>query len=243
MGKKRTWLVANWKMHGTHAKVRDYAFAVNQALSLHHEGLQVVFCPPATYLETAHQSLPLNARLAIGGQNSAEPPEGAFTGGISAPMLKDVGAAYVILGHSERRQIMHETDKQVAGKVAIALSVGLVPIVCIGETETEYTAGKTKEVLNCQLENLKGKLGKSALIAYEPVWAIGTGKTPTLGEIEAAHSHIKSILGSAQPVLYGGSVKPANIREILSISSVDGALIGGASLEIESMVSMMDALK
>lgn len=232
------YLIANWKMHGSHAKVRDYAFAINRAMGAAPASVTAVFCPPFTYLETARTALPLNARLAIGGQNCAKDAEGAFTGGISASMLKDCGASYVILGHSERRLFMHETDDQVEAKVKAAFVAGLTPIVCVGETEQEYKDGKTLSVLECQLKNwIKG----DALVAYEPVWAIGTGKTPAAREIETAHSHIKSILGSAQPVLYGGSVKSANIREILSIEAVDGALIGGASLKIAEMETMIQA--
>ncbi len=245
-----TWLIANWKMHGTHARVRHFAYAVNDALAMAPAALKAVFCPPFSYLETARAALPPNARLAIGGQNCAKDAQGAFTGGISAPMLADCGARYVILGHSERRLFMHETDDQVSAKVQAAYAAGLTPIICIGETEAEYQAGKTAAVLENQLKPLLDANrriagatdGRPALIAYEPVWAIGSGKTPTSAEIEAAHTHIKSILGSAQPVLYGGSVKPANIREILSIASVDGALIGGASLEVESMCAMIAAV-
>lgn len=232
------YLIANWKMHGSHQRVRDYAFALNRALGSAPASLTTVFCPPFTYLETARSALPMNARLAIGGQNCAKDAEGAFTGGISAPMLKDCGASYVILGHSERRLFMHETDDQVEAKTRAAFAAGLTPVVCVGETEEEYKAGKTLSVLECQLKNwVKG----DALVAYEPVWAIGTGKTPTVVEIETAHSHIKSILGTAQPVLYGGSVKAANIREILAIEAVDGALIGGASLKAEEMEIMVRA--
>jgi triosephosphate isomerase len=129
----------------------------------------------------------------------------------------------------------------VEAKVEAAQNAGLIPIVCVGETEAEYNAGQTLTVLTKQVDAFKNKLKADALIAYEPVWAIGTGKTPTTGEIETAHSHIKSTLGSPHAVLYGGSVKPANIREILSLPAVDGALIGGASLEVESMCAMMKA--
>lgn len=232
------YLIANWKMHGTHASVRAFAFAFNRALGEAPATVAGVFCPPFTYLDTARSALPANARLAIGGQNCAKDAQGAFTGGISAPMLKDCGAGYVILGHSERRLYMYETDDQVSAKMQAAYAAGLTPIVCVGETEQEYLEGKTLDVLACQLKHwVKG----DALVAYEPVWAIGTGKTPTSAEIGRAHAHIKSILGSNQPVLYGGSVKPANIKEILEIDAVDGALIGGASLQVGSMVEMLKA--
>lgn len=232
------YLVANWKMNGSHDRVRGFAFALNRALGMAPASLTTIFCPPFTYLETARSALPLNARLAIGGQNCAKDTEGAFTGGISAPMLSDCGARYVILGHSERRLFMHETDDQVSAKMKAAHDAGLTPIVCVGETEQEHKDGKTLDVLACQLKQwVKG----NALVAYEPVWAIGSGKIPTTKEIETAHSHIKSILGSAQPVLYGGSVKAANIREILGVKAVDGVLIGGASLKIDEMEAMVRA--
>lgn len=232
------YLIANWKMHGSHVRVREFAFALNRAMATAPASLAAVFCPPFTYLETARTAMPLNTRVALGGQNCARDAEGAFTGGISAPMLKDCGAGYVILGHSERRLYMHETDDQVSAKMQAAYDAGLTPIVCVGETEQEYNEGKTLDVLACQLKNwVKGE----ALVAYEPVWAIGTGRTPTTVEIGKAHAHIKSILGSAQPVLYGGSVKSANIKEILAIEAVDGALIGGASLKIDEMAAMINA--
>ena len=241
MQRKNTWLIANWKMHGTHAKARAFAYEVNAALAMAPAHIHGVFCPPFPSPEPARAALPLNARLAIGGQNCARDDSGAFTGGISAPMLKDCGARYVILGHSERRQLMFESDNQVEAKVEAACRNGLTPIICVGETEAEYTNGETLAVLERQCAPLKKWVKAETLIAYEPVWAIGTGKTPTGDEIRAAHNHIKSILGSAVAVLYGGSVKPSNIGEILSIPGVHGALIGGASLEVESMVSMLRA--
>lgn len=231
-------LVANWKMHGTHDRVREFAFAVDRAMGAAPASVTAVFCPPFTYIESARAALPLNARLKLGGQNCAKDAEGAFTGGISAPMLADCGASYVILGHSERRLFMHETDDQVSAKMQAVYEAGLTPIVCVGETEQEYNEGRTLDVLACQLKQwVKGP----ALVAYEPVWAIGSGRTPTVDEISRAHLHIKSILGSEQPVLYGGSVKPANIREILGIPAVHGALIGGASLKADAMADMIKA--
>lgn len=233
------WLVANWKMHGTRAGAVTFASAINEALQNAPESLNIVFCPPFTYLEAAYTALPGDARLAIGGQNCAKDKEGAFTGGISAPMLKDCGARYVILGHSERRQYMYETDTQVEAKAETAIAAGLTPIVCVGETLEEYEAGKTAEVLKCQCSAIAKLKPGSYLVAYEPVWAIGSGKTPSLVEIEAAHAQVKSVLGSTTSVLYGGSVKPTNIREILAGTGVSGALIGGASLEPASMRAMM----
>lgn len=233
------WLVANWKMHGTRAGAVAFATAIDEALLIAPQSLNIVFCPPFTYIEAAHAALSANARLQIGGQNCAKDTEGAFTGGISAPMLKDCGARYVILGHSERRQHMYETDTQVEAKAATAIAAGLTPIVCVGETLEEYEAGKTAEVLKCQCGAIAKLTPGTYLVAYEPVWAIGSGKTPALAEIEAAHAQVKSVLGSTTSVLYGGSVKPTNIREILAGNGVSGALIGGASLKPESMRAMM----
>ena len=233
------WLIANWKMHGTRASAASFAFHINHQLAQAPAWLNVVFCPSFTALEAAHAAMPANARLAIGGQNCAKDNEGAFTGGISAPMLKDCGAGYVILGHSERRQIMYETDIQVEAKACTAIAAGLTPILCVGETLEEYEAGKTQDALARQCNAFKTIQGHY-LVAYEPVWAIGSGRTPKLGEIETAHNAIKSALGSTVSVLYGGSVKPTNIREILGGKGICGALIGGASLQLDSMRAMVE---
>lgn len=236
-------LIANWKMHGTRAKVRAYAYAVNAALASSPAGLKVVFCPPALYLESAELSLPLNTQLALGAQNCHAQAEGAFTGEMSAAMLAEIGVEYVILGHSERRTLQGETDQLVFEKAQAVAAQGLIPVVCIGESAEEYAANKTADILAKQLQSFKQSPVTKLIIAYEPIWAIGTGKTPNSTEIAAAHGQIKSLLGSATPVLYGGSVKPANIAEILAIDGVDGALIGGASLEVESMRAMIAAVK
>lgn len=233
------WLVANWKMHGTRAGTTDFALTVNAALASAPESLTVAFCPPFTYIDAAAMALPANARLRIGGQNCARDAQGAFTGGISAPMLKDCGASFVILGHSERRLFMFETDDQVEAKAEAAMKAGLMPILCVGETLQEYEAGQTAQVLAKQCAGFKSLQPGTYLIAYEPVWAIGSGKTPTLAEIEAAHAQVKSVLGSTTSVLYGGSVKPTNIREILQGIGVCGALIGGASLDADSMCAII----
>lgn len=181
----------------------------------------------------------------MGAQDCAAEPQGAYTGEVSAAMLKDVGCSFVILGHSERRQQFDETDAMIAAKAACAIQVGVTPIFCIGETETERAEGKTNKVLERQLAPIL-PLGEVMVIAYEPVWAIGTGKTPTPEQIEEAHGFIHSQLAKTARdtrgrVLYGGSVKPTNIREILVLKGVDGALIGGASLEAESFVTMLQA--
>lgn len=227
-------------MNGDAARVRDFAFAINAALRSASNTLSCVFCPPMPYLSSARGALPQNAQLMLGAQNCHAATSGAFTGEVSATMLKESGCSFVIVGHSERRA-MGETDADVAAKAAAALEAGLTPIICIGESLAQYEAGKTAEILTTQLTPLAKLPGADYLIAYEPIWAIGTGKTPKMPEIASAHSHIKSVLGSAARVLYGGSVNPGNVGEILGLPGVDGALIGGASLEISTMRAMMVA--
>jgi triosephosphate isomerase len=235
-------LVANWKMNGTGEAARAYAFAINHALQDAPAALQVVFCPPSLYLSAAQAVLPQNARLALGAQNCHHEAQGAFTGEISAAMLRDVGARYVILGHSERR-VMGEGDAEVLAKAQSAQKAGLTPILCVGESRRDYEAGKTLETLRAQLECLKLLDFTRARIAYEPIWAIGSQQTPAPTEIQAAHACIKSVLGSATVVLYGGSVNAANIAEILALPEVSGALIGGASVAIESMCAVLNAVR
>lgn len=232
-------LVANWKMHGTRAMALDYAFAVNAALEMAPASIECIFCPPFPYLAAAHSGLPQNARLELGAQDCAAGQEGAFTGAVSARMLADVGCSHVILGHSERRA-MGETDAQVAAKAEAALEAGLTPILCVGETEAENAKGLTVQVLEKQLGFFKKLPAGRRMVAYEPVWAIGSGKTPKAEEIAAAHKQVKTALGSATPVLYGGSVKPSNLREILRVSGVDGVLIGGASRDSAEMKTMIE---
>jgi triosephosphate isomerase len=235
-----TWLVANWKMNGNASRVRDFAFSLSAALMTVPSGVKLVYCPPAVYLQSALNGLPHNSRVRVGAQHCHSAREGAFTGEISPPMLAELGVRYVILGHSERRA-MGETDEMVAAQAAAAQAEGLVPILCVGESEAAYNDKKTTEMLSAQLSRLRTLASPRFLVAYEPVWAIGTGKTPTLPEISAAHSHIKSVLGSETAVLYGGSVNAGNAKEILGLAEVSGALIGGASLDITSMRSIIAA--
>jgi triosephosphate isomerase len=240
MESKHTWLVANWKMHGNVARVRNYSSALSTLLIAAPEYLKVVYCPPVIYALTAKQSLPENTHVSLGAQNAAAKAEGAVTGEVSAAMLADAGISYVILGHSECRA-RGETDGEVAAKAEAAIASGLIPILCVGESEEVYRGGKTNDMLSAQLQSFKALPCEAYVIAYEPIWAIGTGKTPNMSEIRAAHSHIKSVLGSETAVLYGGSVNAANAHEILALAEVSGALIGGASLEIESMRTIIAA--
>lgn len=227
-------------MNGDAARVREFAHGVNAQLAKMPSSIRAVFCPPMPYLSIAGGALPGNARLKLGAQNCHAEKQGAHTGEVSAPMLADVGCHYVIIGHSERRA-EGETDAQVLAKAQAALAAGLIPVICVGEPQEVYDKKQTNDWLSGQLKGLKSLGGGTYLIAYEPIWAIGSGKTPTTAEISAAHCHIKSTLGSETAVLYGGSVNPGNAGEILVLPEVAGALIGGASLEISSMNAIIAA--
>jgi triosephosphate isomerase len=234
-------IAGNWKMNNLAADGQALAAAIGAtAASAGALACDLLVCPPATILRTVAETLD-GGPVAVGGQNCHAETSGAHTGEISAAMLADGGASYVILGHSERRHGLGETDALVRAKVAAALGAGLVAIVCIGETEGQRDAGQTLEVLSTQLDGslpAAGLTGANTVVAYEPVWAIGTGRTPTGEEIAAVHSHIRTSLqqrlGSAANrirLLYGGSMKPENAASILAIDDVDGGLIGGASLK------------
>jgi triosephosphate isomerase len=195
-------------------------------------GIDAVICPPYTSLRDAVES-----GATIYAQNVHWAKEGAFTGEISAAMLQELGVRGAIVGHSERRQLFGETDETVARRAAAALEAGLGVIACVGETEPERESGATEDVLRRQLAVLEA--GAGLVVAYEPVWAIGTGKTATPELAQQAHAFIKSLLDS--PVLYGGSVKPENAAELLSQPDVNGALVGGASLEVDSFTTICQA--
>ncbi len=235
-------LIANWKMHGRAAEVRQYAHAVNAALWDAPPALSAVFCPPALYVAEARSALPHNARLGLGAQYCHAEAKGAFTGEISAAMLADCGARYVILGHSERRA-MGEGDAAIRAQAEAALAAGLSPVLCVGESRAAYEAGETLAVLAKQVNYFQGLTLDRCRIAYEPIWAIGSSQTPKMTEITAAHQAIKSVLGSGVSVLYGGSVNPGNAEEILRLNDVGGALIGGASLTVESMCALLELAK
>lgn len=210
----------------------------------------LLVCPPATILRSVAEAL-ADTVVAVGGQDCHEAESGAFTGDVSAAMLGDAGASHVILGHSERRHGLGETDARVKAKTIAAHAAGLTAIVCIGETEAERDAGQTLDVLSQQLGGSlpdSGVSGTNTVIAYEPVWAIGTGRTPTLEEVEAAHGHIRATLEAALAgeaagirLLYGGSMKPENAESLLDVTHVDGGLIGGASLDAESFLAIAAA--
>lgn len=235
-----TWLIANWKMNGDRERVRAFAFAINRTLAtLGGSGVRGVFCPPSLYIADAVAALPQNAVLGVGAQNCHGAEKGAHTGEISAAMLADVGCRFAIIGHSERRAL-GESDAQVVEKANAAIKAGVTPVICVGESLEDYEKKRTNEVILRQIKPLSALPQGAYLMAYEPIWAIGSNRTPQMQEIAAAHRYIKSVLGSGVSVLYGGSVNVGNAQEILSLPEVSGALIGGASLEIETMQTLLE---
>jgi triosephosphate isomerase (TIM) len=245
----RKLAAGNWKMNGT-----TVSLAEAMALTAAHPDAKVdlLICPPATLIgrmATAATGTPLD----VGGQDCHSAASGAHTGDISAAMLADAGASYVILGHSERRTDHGETDALVRAKTEAAWNAGLTAIVCIGETLDEREAGRTLDVVGAQLEGSvpERRTGARLVIAYEPVWAIGTGKVPTTDQIAEVHDFIRARLddrfgegvGRLVRILYGGSVKPSNAAEIFAIPNVDGALVGGASLKAADFSGIVAALE
>ena len=247
--KQSVKLVAgNWKMNGLGANLGE-AEALVKALQEQAAVCRVALCPPATLTDRMARALAGGA-VELGGQDCHAEASGAFTGSVSAAMLADAGATLVILGHSERRAGLGETDAEVAAKVEAALVAGLEPIICIGETLAQREAGQAVEVVSRQVAgSLPDSLsGKPFAVAYEPVWAIGTGLTPTLEQIEEVHAAVRAAMvarlaegGRVAPILYGGSVKPSNAAEILAVAEVGGALVGGASLKAEDFLGIIRA--
>lgn len=244
----RKLAAGNWKMNGISASLAEI-----DALKAAHPcpGCEVLICPPATLLAAMAQRIG-DAPIALGGQDCHTAASGAHTGDISAPMLRDAGARYVILGHSERRADHQESDTQVRAKAEAAWAAGLTAVICLGETEAQRDAGETLAVIGHQLAHSlpDGATGANTVIAYEPVWAIGSGRTPTLAEIAEVHAFLRAGLAArfgAQTageirLLYGGSVKPGNAAEIFALPDVDGALVGGASLKATDFGAIIAAL-
>lgn len=240
-------IAGNWKMNGLGASLAEVE-ALCAALAADRPACRVALCPPATLIERMARLA--GARVEIGGQDCRAETHGAFTGDVSAPMLKDAGATLVILGHSERRQGHGESDLLVSSKAETAVAAGLEPIVCVGETLEQRESGRAVEVVRLQV---MGSLplaltGRAFAVAYEPVWAIGTGLTPTLAQIEEVHRAVRAALierlglgAAATPILYGGSVKPDNAVEILATPEVGGALVGGASLKAADFLGIIRA--
>jgi len=245
-----TMLIAgNWKMNGTRAEAASFLEKLRGLKPENRPGRQLLICPPATLI--AEMSKPLAALgVLVGGQNCHPGVSGAFTGDISAGMLRDAGSSYVILGHSERRAMHGETDHAVHVKALAARRHGLIPIICVGETLEEREVGRAETVVREQIrESVPDGIEASALvIAYEPVWAIGSGRAATLDDIKTMHHIIHEALAgkSDDPhsglILYGGSVKPGNAADILTLDCVDGALIGGASLDAGDFMAIADAV-
>jgi triosephosphate isomerase len=223
-------IAGNWKMFKGPREAAEFCLALREA---EVGDADVVVCPPYVSLAVAVQLL-AGTEIAVAAQNVHWEPEGPFTGEISAPMLRELGVYGTIVGHSERRQYFGETDETVAKRAEAALAAGLEVIACVGEREDERERGETEDVLRRQVSVLPDDEG--LVVAYEPVWAIGTGKTATPETAQEAHAFIKSLLG--RPVLYGGSVKPDNAAELLAQPDVDGALVGGASLDVDSFTAI-----
>ena len=250
---RRTLIAGNWKMYKTPSEAVVLAEAVVKSLSA-SGGIDVVICPPFTALEAVGKVV-VGSRVGLGAQDVHWEKEGAYTGEVSAEMLRDLGCRYVIVGHSERRQYFGETDERVNKKGLAALASGLTPIVCVGETLSEREAGRANEVVAAQVKGaLLGCAPKdlqALALAYEPVWAIGTGQTATPSGAEEMHAHIRMTIAglfgadvaTEVRILYGGSVKPENAKELLQQSEIDGALVGGASLQADSFAAIVKAAR
>ncbi|WP_424987936.1 triose-phosphate isomerase [Microbulbifer sp. S227A] len=237
----------NWKMNGTSASQTEVTALCG---GIEQVSCDVLLCPPAT-LVAPMASWAAGSTLSVGGQDCHANATGAHTGDISAPMLADAGASHVILGHSERRADHGETDDLVRAKTQAAHAAGLIAVVCVGETEEERDAGRALDVVGAQIAGSLpgGVTGANTVIAYEPVWAIGTGRTPTLDQIGEMHDFMRDVLarqlgdqGRELRLLYGGSVKPGNAAEIFAVPNVDGALVGGASLRAADFLGIIRAL-
>jgi triosephosphate isomerase (TIM) len=240
-------IAGNWKMNGAPALIDEARIVASKVRA---RGARVAICPPTPLIHRLSEAMAGSAVL-VGAQDNHDQDFGAFTGDVSAQMLAEAGAKLVILGHSERRAAYRESDELVARKVAAALRAGLEPIVCVGESLQERQAGRAVAVVTGQVRgSLPSELaGRAYSVAYEPVWAIGTGLTPTVPEIEEMHAAIRATLremfgpaGEASPILYGGSVKPSNAAEILHAAEVGGALVGGASLKATDFLGIIQAL-
>jgi triosephosphate isomerase (TIM) len=227
-------IAGNWKMFKGAHQAREYATQIRRLAS---KGVDVVVCPPCVSLEATLQGLGPDSGIGVYAQNVHWELEGAFTGEVSPSMLAELGVTGAIVGHSERRQLFGETDETVRLRAEGALEAGLHVIACVGETEAEREAGATETVLERQVNGIPRD--ERLVIAYEPVWAIGTGKTATPEIAQEAHAFVKSLHGA--PVLYGGSVKPENAAMLLSLPDVDGALVGGASLDVQSFEAICRA--
>lgn len=236
---RKPLIAGNWKMNGSRGALSELAAMADELRATQSGGIEVLICPPSILISQAAAAG--EGVIAIGGQDAHTKASGAHTGDVSAEMLRDAGASHVILGHSERRTDHGEASELVAAKAEAAWAASLVAVICIGETESEKNAGRTLDVLGDQIRRSlpAGTTATNTVVAYEPVWAIGTGRTPTAKEVGETHAFIRRELAerfgadvaASMRVLYGGSVKPSNAAELLSLDDVDGALVGGASLK------------
>ena len=243
-------IAGNWKMNGLTHSLDELAELARLLTTGAAPRAVVVVCPPATLL-AAVAAQGASSGILAGGQDCHPQSSGAYTGDVSASMLADAGAQFVIVGHSERRQFHNETDEIVRSKAEAAIGASLKPIICVGETEEQRDAGQAEHIVSQQLAAALPEAASlhEVVVAYEPVWAIGTGRTPELGDIEAMHNSIRNCLkerfgerGETIRILYGGSVKPQNAREILNIENVNGALVGGASLLAKDFYTIISAV-
>src|SRR6266581_4686017 len=241
MADRKALVAGNWKMNGRRADGIALACAIADRAKEPH-ACDVLVCPPATLLLPVGEAL-AGSGVGLGGQDCHAAASGAFTGCISAEMLRDAGCSHVIVGHSERRHTCGESDADVQAKTLAAWRAGLIAIICVGETRAEREAGIAIAVVSNQLTGSvpDGAAADNLVIAYEPVWAIGTGLTPTIADITEMHGAIRSRIPAGTRILYGGSVNPKNAAEILALSEVDGALVGGASLKAEDFWAIANA--
>lgn len=248
----RTRIIAgNWKMHKTVDEAKQFTEAVLAKLPK-SDRVEAVICPPTVYLQSL-VDLTKGTDLHVSAQTMHEAKEGAFTGEVSPAMLQSIGVQHVVLGHSERREYYNETDETVNAKTKAAFEYGMTPIVCVGETLEERESGSTVQIVSDQVTKaflaISAENAAKAVIAYEPIWAIGTGKTATAEDANevcgAIRKHVETLYGAdvadAVRIQYGGSVKPSNIEELLTMAHIDGALVGGASLEAESFLQLVEA--
>lgn len=233
-------IAGNWKMNGLQAARVEIDALIQKFAGAAPEDRDVLICPPAT-LVAAFAASYADEAIQIGAQDCHAEPSGAHTGDISAEMLADAGAGFIIVGHSERRADHGETDADVKAKAEAALRAGLTPIICVGETREQREAGEALNIVGKQLEGSLPETAEDIVVAYEPVWAIGTGLTPTLEDIGEMHDFIRSKTPLGTRILYGGSVKPGNAKEILRVTNVNGALVGGASLKAEDFFPIVQA--
>jgi len=246
---RKPFVAGNWKMNTSRGEAIKLAEAIKKQVG-ELDDVEVGLCPPFVYLDAVAEAI-RGSNIRLGAQNLYTEPAGAFTGEVSGPMLKDIGCQYVIVGHSERRHVLGEPDELVANKVRAAFAAGLLPILCVGETRQEREDKHTEEVVRRHIfsgfSGLDREQAAQVVIAYEPVWAIGTGLTATPGEAQQVHRFIRELLtemfdadlAESVRIQYGGSVKPKNAYELMAQKDIDGALVGGASLKVDSFVQIV----